>query len=121
MKKYKGGQKTYAELLLRIGLAIIFAYAAISSFKNPQDWVGYLPRFLAKSDQAHNVLKIFSVYELGLSLWIASGKYVKYAALLAAATLAGIITFNFKLFAITFRDVALIFSALALFALNWDN
>ncbi len=120
MKKH-GGNKNYAELLLRSGLAIIFTYAAVSSFKNPQDWIGYLPRFLAKSHQAHNLLKVFSIYEIVLALWFVSGKYIKYAALLAALTLAGIVTSNFKLFAITFRDVALIFSALALFALNWDN
>lgn len=115
------GQKDYAAKLLRAGLAVIFTYAAVSSFKNPQDWVGYLPSFVRKSGNAHNLLKVFSVYELALAAWFVSGKYVKYAALLAAATLAGIVVSNSKLFAITFRDIALIFSALALFVLSWDN
>ncbi len=102
-------------LLLRIGLAIVFLYASISSFKNPQDWVGYLPSIAREQFQATALLHIFSVYELVLAVWLLSGKYIKYAALLCAATLTGIIVSNFSLFAITFRDIALAFAALALF------
>ncbi len=121
MSKPSGGQQNYASILLRIGLAVIFGYAAISSFKNPQDWIGYLPHILSNHFDKHTLLKIFSVYELILAVWLISGKYLKYAALLATLTLAGIVTSNFHLFAITFRDIALIFAALALFSLNWDN
>lgn len=101
-------------LLLRIGLAIVFTYAAVSSFKNPQDWIGYLPKFAKQHIDGYLLLKVFSVYELALAIWLLSGRYMKYAAALAAATLAGIVVFNLSLFAITFRDVALIFAALAL-------
>lgn len=102
-------------LLLRFGLAVVFLYASVSSFKNPQDWVGYLPHFAKEQVSASTLLHIFSVYEMILALWLLSSKYVKYAAALAAATLAGIVLFNFSLFAISFRDVGLIFAALALF------
>lgn len=100
--------------LLRAGLATVFLYAAISSFKNPQDWIGYLPKFARDQISGNTLLHIFSVYELALALWLLSGRYVKYAALLAALTLGGIVLSNFSLFAITFRDIALIFAALAL-------
>lgn len=100
--------------LLRVGLAIIFLYAAISSFKNPQDWIGYLPKFARDHISSNTLLHIFSAYEAALALWLLSGRYVKYAALLAALTLGGIVLSNFSLFAITFRDIALIFAALAL-------
>lgn len=100
--------------LLRIGLAIVFLYAAISSFKNPQDWIGYLPHVLRDNFSAKTLLHIFSVYEAFLAIWLLSGKYLRYAALLCAATLAGIVVSNYTLFAITFRDIALIFSAVAL-------
>jgi uncharacterized membrane protein YphA (DoxX/SURF4 family) len=102
-------------ILLRIGLSIIFLYASISSLKNPQDWIGYLPQFLRDSVSATTLLHVFSAYEIVLAAWLLSGKYVKYAALLCAATLSGIVLSNFSLFAITFRDIALTFAALALF------
>jgi uncharacterized membrane protein YphA (DoxX/SURF4 family) len=108
-------------LLLRAGLAIIFLYAAISSFANPEDWAGYLPGMLTERVSADGLLKIFSVYELLLAAWLVSGVYTRYAALLCAATLGGIVVSNFELFAITFRDIALIFAALALAAATWNE
>lgn len=102
-------------LLLRIGLSVIFFYAAISSFKTPTDWIGYLPSFLRTSSHAETLLRMFSFYEVALAIWLLSGRYVKYAALLSALTLSGIVLSNYHLFAITFRDIALIFASLALF------
>lgn len=107
-----------ASLLLRTGLATVFLYASISSFMHPNDWIGYLPNFARNALDPKILLKGFSAYELILALWLLSGKYTKYAAGLAAMTLAGIVIFNLSLFAITFRDVALIFSALALMLLS---
>ncbi|MEK7153516.1 MAG: DoxX family membrane protein [Patescibacteria group bacterium] len=101
-------------LLLRVGLAVVFSYAAIASFVNPDEWVGYLPGILTDRVSPDILLKLFSVYELVLAAWLLSGVYVRYASLLCAATLAGIVVTNFELFAITFRDIALIFAALAL-------
>lgn len=105
-------------LCLRIGLAAVFLYASVSSFKNPQDWVGYLPRFAKDIVPAATLLHLFSIYELLLAGWLLSNRAVKYAALAAAVTLAGIVSFNFSLFAISFRDIGLIFAALALFFHN---
>jgi uncharacterized membrane protein YphA (DoxX/SURF4 family) len=101
-------------LLLRVGLSVILLYASISAFKNPQDWVGYLPQFMRTAVDPTALLHVFSAYEFLVALWLLSGKYTRYAALLCAATLAGIVASNFSLFAITFRDIALIFAALAL-------
>ena len=102
-------------LLLRLGLATVFLYAAISSFLAPNEWVGYFPQLLRDIVPAEVLLPIFSIYELLLAAWLLSGLYTKYAALLAAVTLTGIVVSNFQLFVITFRDIALIFAALALF------
>lgn len=101
-------------ILLRVGLAIVLIYAALSSFKNPQDWIGYFPKFARDQISGDTLLHIFSAYELVLALWLLSGKYIKAAALLAALTFSGIVVFNLSLFTITFRDVALIFASLAL-------
>jgi uncharacterized membrane protein YphA (DoxX/SURF4 family) len=107
-------------LLLRVSLAVIFLYAAASSFANPREWIGYLPGVLVERFPAELLLKGFSVFELLLAAWLLSGVYTRYAALLAAATLGGIVVTNFELFMITFRDIALIFAALALAAMSKD-
>ena len=63
------------------------------------------------------LFKFFSAYELALAAWLLSGVYARYAALLYAATLVGITVSNF-LFAISFRDIGLMFAALALACLK---
>lgn len=108
--------KQLTPLLLRAGLSIVFLYAAISSFVNPQDWVGFLPHFLTDRIAGDTLLKFFSLYEITLAAWLISGVYVRWAALLCALTLAGIIVFNMRQFPITFRDLALVFAALGLAA-----
>lgn len=108
-------------LLLRFGLATIFLYAAISSFVDPNEWIGYFPAFITDNLPANTLLKFFSVYELVLAAWLLSGVYIRWAALLCAATLWGIVLANFELFQITFRDIALIFAAAALALLTWDD
>lgn len=103
--------------LLRIALALVFLYAAIGSTLAPSEWIGYLPGFLTNYVNPTIILKFFSLYELLLALLLLGGIYVRYVALLAAATLVGIVASNFSLFIITFRDFALMFAALALAAL----
>lgn len=107
-----------ARLLLQTGLATVFLYAGVASYVHPSDWIGYLPSFARGALDPKLLLKVFSAYEVLLALWLLSGKYTRYAAGLAAMTLVGIVVFNFNLLAITFRDIALIFAALALILLD---
>lgn len=101
-------------LLLRSGLAIVFLYAAISSLKTPLDWVGYMPHFLTNSFTATTLVKILALYEIGLALWLISGRYLRYAALLCNLTLSGIVVLNPHDLIVTFRDIGLAFAALSL-------
>lgn len=103
-------------LILRIALASVFLYAAISSFISPNDWIGYMPRFMRGIVPDDVLLGGFSVFEIALSVWLLSGLFVKYAALLSAALLAGIVMLNPALLPITFRDIGLFIAALALYA-----
>jgi uncharacterized membrane protein YphA (DoxX/SURF4 family) len=103
-------------LILRIALAFVFLYASISSFLSPSDWIGYMPSFMRGIVPDQLLLTGFSVYELGLALWLLSGLCARYAALLTAATLIGIVVLNPALLPITFRDVGLFIAALALYA-----
>lgn len=104
--------------LLRIGLATMFLYAAISSFLQPTEWLGYLPGFVSSIFDAELVLKLFSVVEIALAAWLLSGVYTRYAALLAAVMLIGVTVSNFSLFAISFRDIGLALAAFALALLS---
>jgi len=118
---YLGEQSRFMSLFLRIGLAIVFLYAAISSFISPNDWVGYLPGFVRNILPETVVLGIFSVIELSLAAWLLSGVYVRFAALLCVIMLLGIVVSNFSLLPISFRDIGLIFAALALMVIKEDK
>lgn len=101
-------------VFLRIGLATVFIYAAVSSTISPNDWVSFLPQIVRDNFSPMLVLKAFSVVELVLAVWLLSGVYVRLAGLVCAVMLGGIVVSNFSLFAISFRDIGLIFAALAL-------
>lgn len=103
-------------LILRIALAFVFLYAAVSSFISPNDWIGYMPKFMRGIVPDQVLLGGFSLFEIALSAWLLCGLYAKYAALLAAAMLAGIVVLNPALLPITFRDIGLFIAALALYA-----
>ncbi|HVX24394.1 MAG TPA: DoxX family membrane protein [Candidatus Saccharimonadales bacterium] len=113
--KFKQAQLT--PLLLRFGLAFVFAYAAIGSLMHPSVWIGYLPSFLLHMQHAGSLLKLFAIYEIILALWLLSGWWVRYAALLTTASLLGIVLAQPADLMITFRDVGLMFMALALASL----
>ncbi|HVW23499.1 MAG TPA: MauE/DoxX family redox-associated membrane protein [Candidatus Saccharimonadales bacterium] len=104
--------------LLQIGLAFVFIYAGVGSLTQPNVWLGYLPHFLVTQTQAHDILKLFAVYELLLAIWLLSGRWRRYAAVLSALTFLGIILAQPGDLLITFRDVGLLFTAAALFTLD---
>lgn len=104
--------------LLRIGLATMFLYAAISSFLQPNEWLGFLPGFVLAVFDGELVLKFFSVIEIVVATWLLSGVYTRYAALLAGVMLLGITISNLSLLAISFRDIGLAMAAFALALLS---
>lgn len=114
MKALTLNNSTYTRFLLQVGLAVVFAYPAIASFRQPANWTAYLPNFLASHIAPVTLLKIFALYELVLAIWLLSGQYLKLAGLLAAATLASIVIVNPQQLIITFRDIGLACMALAL-------
>ncbi|HUY69680.1 MAG TPA: hypothetical protein VMU70_01500 [Candidatus Tyrphobacter sp.] len=103
-----------ASLLLRIGLAAVFLYAAGSTYLNPDAWIGFLPQFLVRILPERVLLPGFSFYQIILSLWLLWGRGVKYSATLSALTLFLIIVLNFGALDVVFRDIAILFASLAL-------
>lgn len=104
----------YSLILLRIGIASVFLYAAVSATLNPLNWVGYLPQYLRNIFPGDLLLKSFSFYELVLGVWLLTGWKSFYSAVLSSLTLFGIIVTNLGAFDITFRDVAILFSSISL-------
>lgn len=100
--------------LLRAGIAIAFLYAAIAAFLDPFSWVGFMPSWIDAIVPRSILLSLFSTYEIVLALWLLSGKQIFRAATLSSATLFFIILFNISSLDILFRDVPILFAALAL-------
>ena len=101
-------------LFLRIGIAFTFLYAAISSFLNPGAWIGFFPGFATAIISANILLPVFSIYEIFLALWLFSNKKIYYAAIVSAITIFSVVIFNIGALDIVFRDIAILFSAIAL-------
>lgn len=106
-----------AAVLLRTGLGLVFLYAAISTFLQPLLWEGYFPAALLHLAPAHLVLYGMATYELCLALALLAGIRLRLVALLCVLTLGGIVATNLGQLIVTFRDVGLLFAALALFFL----
>jgi len=106
---------------LRLGLAIVFLYASISSFVTPTSWMGFVPLFIRNVIPGNIFLTIFSIYEIILSLWLLSNKKIYYASILSALTILLIIFPNISQLDIIFRDIPIFFSAAALAILNYKK
>lgn len=116
------GNLTGAKYFIRGGLAFILIYAAIEGFVSPKEFIKWFPDFFLALPLPKEVfdqtLLGFGVMEIGLALWILMGKRGDIAALQTAGMIAGIIIFNLDQITVLFRNVGIIFGALALFLLE---
>jgi hypothetical protein len=101
-------------ILLRIGIAITFIYAAVETTLHPSDWIWFFPAVLRNLVPHPILLTGFSLYEVVISIWLLTGWRIMYSASLAAVTMLGIIFSNLADIDIVFRDFAIFFAALAL-------
>lgn len=122
MVKLKNSKINKKELLisflLRSGLAIAFFYAGISSFLNPTNWIGFVPNFIGAIIPKEIFLIIFSVYELLLGIGLLFDYKTFALSILSSVTLFLILFGNIMNLEILFRDIAILFMALALVALS---
>ena len=106
--------RNFGILLLRVGLAFAFFYAAISGFLEPEQWIGWLPEFVRNE----TTLIVFGVVELVMGFWLLSGLKTFWAAGISGFMLLGIVVFNLGAMLIVFRDVSLALAAFALAAIS---
>ena len=115
----KNNKLPLISFLLRAGLSIVLLYSAISALLNPLAWIGFVPSFIDNILGANNFLFIHSTFNIILGFWLLSNKKVFYASIITALFMFSIILFNFGALDIIFRDIAIIFMALALAVLSY--
>ena len=118
MVKRKFKKERLVSFFLRSGLAIVFLYAGIASLLAPENWIGFIPVSIINILPASVFLVLFSIYEIALGFWLLSNKKIFYASILSALTMIVIVTANMFLFDIVFRDIAILFMAIALSILS---
>ena len=118
MSKKKLDKNVLVSFFLRSGLAIVFLYAGIASLISPENWIGYIPQFIQNNFSASVLLILFSVYEISIGLWLLSNKKIFYASILSSKIMFLIIIFNFSVFDVVFRDIAILLMAISLVILS---
>ena len=113
------GEHTWADLVLRAGLAFAFLYPAVDEIFDPYSWFGYIPHFLVQA--AHSIhipdmvlLHSFGALEVIIALWVLSGRKIFWPSAAAAFILAAIVITDLQDFQVIFRDVAIMAIAVAL-------
>jgi len=111
-----------SEWPLRLGLAAVFIYSSYGLFFNPQDWIGYMPvwfqNLLPVAPESY--LKFQALAELACAFSFLTGFLLRWAALVAAAEMLGILLFN-GIDAVTFRDMAILGAALSVFLARHES
>ena len=105
-------------LLLRLGLAGVFFYAAVAATLTPDNWIGYLPGFVASSAYGYTALHAFSAVQVVIALWLLSGKKPVWSGSVSALTMVAIVIQNITILDIVFRDVAIFFMAASLVTMH---
>jgi hypothetical protein len=107
---------SWQSILIRIGIAFVFGWAGIYMNLYPDKYIHFMPQILRDIIPGYYSLHIFGAYEIILMLWLLSGTFPFYSALIASLTLVSITVVNLADFQVTFRNVAAIFAALSLVA-----
>jgi len=111
-------EKKLVSFFLRSGLAVVFLYAGLGALLNPTSWVGFIPVWIRSIIPTSIFLPLHAIMDIIIGSWLLSGQKKFYAALFASLALSSIIIFNIGALDIIFRDVALLFSAIALMVLH---
>ena len=118
MAKKKFDEKKLVSFFLRTGLATVFLYAGIAVLLNPLGWAGFIPVWASNIFPENVFLPLHAALDIIIGIWLISGKKLFYASAAASLALFSIVVFNIEALDIIFRDIAILFSALALMLLH---
>jgi hypothetical protein len=102
--------------ILRLGLAIVFAYFAFSQFTDPLIFTSYLPRSLQGAN-AVTLVYVNAVFDAVLAILILFSVLPRIAPAIAAAHLIGIMGLN----DVAVRDFGLAMACLALVFIHEEH
>lgn len=105
-------------LLLRIGLGITFVLTGVLILKDDDKWAHMVPRWFAQHTPSVRSFMIATAwFDLVVGAWLMSGYFTGIAAAIAAIHLLGVLIATGKhTFHETYRDIGLVFMAVALAA-----
>lgn len=123
-------QKIQPEWVLRITLGFTYLYSGQDLVRHPTAWIWAIPFWLREIMgvvldvlfyiRIQGVIEV--LFALVLLVWFIKGRWVRYVAFLSLLEFAAILILAFSPFSetnftVTFRDIGLLGSALALFIL----
>jgi uncharacterized membrane protein YphA (DoxX/SURF4 family) len=82
--------KDYAPIIVRISMALVFLWFAISQYINPKMWIGYLPDFLASMSNPVMFIYANATVEVILGTFLLLGIFTRISALILGLHLIGI-------------------------------
>lgn len=102
----------FAKPLLRISMALVFLYFGFQQVYSPDDWAGYVPKFLTSVIiTANNLVILNGIVELSLGIFLLIGIYTRLSSLILALHLFGI-SFSIGFNPLGIRDFGLSFATL---------
>ena len=101
-------------LLIRLGLAFVFLWAAVFMTFYPEKYIHYFPQFMRDLVPGYLLLHVFAVFEVILSFFLIIGRFTFIAAIISFLTMLSLTMVNLGEFPVLFRNVSIILSALAL-------
>lgn len=115
-------QKIHPIWSLRIGLGLMYLYSGYDLMANPQHWYGFAPKWFSQAVNTVGSIEMYLRLQGGAELiigivflgWFFGRRVVQIASLVAALEMLVILVFV-GIDPITFRDIGLLGSALALF------
>lgn len=105
-------------LFLRWGLGITFIWIGIDIFRNPQNWIGFLPNQVPFDIAREGALRAGGFFDVAIGILLIVRFMPKIVGLLASIHLLGIIIMN-SLDAVIIRDVGLLGASMAI--LFWPS
>lgn len=112
--------KRYAELVLRLGLAVVFLIFGLDKFRGEANWIAYwtdwVPAWLATLLRGQVMAFIYAlgIFETLVGLSFLTGYFLPWAALLASLFLLAVIIFS-GIDEFTIRDIGLLGGTFSLF------
>lgn len=106
--------KELPAFFLRLGLGYCFLFAAFEIFIFPERLTPYIPDFITTFIPANIFHPLFGIFEVILAIWLILGKKLLIPSIIASMMLLGIILFNLDKYAVLFRNIGLMFSAVSL-------